>query len=158
MCYESSIFVIGLEDQQIKQIFLKKIVAIPHVLENERHEIHSLKWNWHYGELHVETFMYFKTGQYLSNHHLPKIIFHTSITAGMQDDLVIVLIGGLFCWLESTAWRNAWLDFNQTWQESSSGAGDSKVFIWYRWPPWGPRGRAPRAKTLQISNFFSRSS
>ena len=58
----------------------------------------------------------------------------------------------------STSWRNAWLDFNQTWQESSSGAGDSKVFIWYMWPPWGPRGRAPRAKTLQISNFFSRSS
>ena len=26
----------------------------------------------------------------------------------------------------STAWRNAWLDFNQTWQESSSGAGDFK--------------------------------
>ena len=58
----------------------------------------------------------------------------------------------------STSWRNAWLDFNQTWQESSSGAGDSKVFIWYMWPPWGPRRRAPRAKTLQISNFFSRSS
>ena len=27
--------------------------------------------------------------------------------------------------------ENAWSDFNQTWQESSLGAGDSKLFIWY---------------------------
>ena len=47
--------------------------------------------------------------------------------------------------------RNAWLDFNQTWQESSSGAGDSKVFIWYMWPQWGPRGRAPKGQNF--ANF-----
>ena len=40
-----------------------------------------------------------------------------------------------------------WLDFNQTWQESSSGAGDSKVFIWYMWPPWGPGGGPQGPKT-----------
>ena len=51
----------------------------------------------------------------------------------------------------STSWRNAWLDFNQTWQESSSGAGDSKEFIWYMLPPWGPRGRAPKGQNF--ANF-----
>ena len=39
-----------------------------------------------------------------------------------------------------------WSDFNQTWQESSFGAGDSKSFIWYMWPPWGPRERAPKGQ------------
>ena len=41
MSCESSIY-IALEDQQTRQIFFKKIVAIPHVLENESHEIHSM--------------------------------------------------------------------------------------------------------------------
>ena len=51
----------------------------------------------------------------------------------------------------STSWRNAWLDFNQTWQESSSGVGDSKVFIWYMWLQWGLRGRAPKGQNF--ANF-----
>ena len=42
--------------------------------------------------------------------------------------------------------ENAWLDFNQTWQESSLGVGDSKLFKSYVWPPWGPRGRAPKGQ------------
>ena len=42
--------------------------------------------------------------------------------------------------------ENAWLDFNQTWQESSLGVGDSKLFKQYVWPPWGPRGRAPKGQ------------
>ena len=42
--------------------------------------------------------------------------------------------------------ENAWSDFKQTWQELSLGAGDSKSFIWYMWPPWGPRKRAPRGQ------------
>ena len=42
--------------------------------------------------------------------------------------------------------ENAWLDFNQTWQESSLGVGDSKLFKYYVWPPWGPRGRAPKGQ------------
>ena len=42
--------------------------------------------------------------------------------------------------------ENAWLDFNQTWQESSLGVGDSKLFKSYVWPPWGPRGRAPKGE------------
>ena len=41
---------------------------------------------------------------------------------------------------------NAWLHFNQTWQESSLGVGDSKLFKSYVWPPWGPRGRAPKGQ------------
>ena len=39
-----------------------------------------------------------------------------------------------------------WLDFNQKWQESSLGVGDSKLFKQYVWPPWGPRGRAPKGQ------------
>ena len=39
-----------------------------------------------------------------------------------------------------------WSDFNQTWQDSSLGAGDSKSFIWFMWPPWGPRERAPEGQ------------
>ena len=42
--------------------------------------------------------------------------------------------------------ENAWLDFNQTWQESSLGVGDSKLFKSYVWPPLGPRGRAPKGQ------------
>ena len=42
--------------------------------------------------------------------------------------------------------ENAWLDFNQTWQESSLGVGDSKLFKSYVWPPWGPRGRPPKGQ------------
>ena len=42
--------------------------------------------------------------------------------------------------------ENAWLDFNQTWQESSLGVGDSMLFKSYVWPPWGPRGRAPKGQ------------
>ena len=42
--------------------------------------------------------------------------------------------------------ENAWLDFNQTWQESSLGVGDSKLFKSYVGPPWGPRGRAPKGQ------------
>ena len=42
--------------------------------------------------------------------------------------------------------ENALLDFNQTWQESSLGVGDSKLFKSYVWPPWGPRGRAPKGQ------------
>ena len=41
---------------------------------------------------------------------------------------------------------NAWLDFNQTWQESSLGVGDSKLLKWYVWPPWGPGGGPQRAQ------------
>ena len=43
--------------------------------------------------------------------------------------------------------ENAWLDFNQTWQESSLGVGDSTLFKSYVWPPWGPRGRAPKGQS-----------
>ena len=32
------------------------------------------------------------------------------------------------------------------WQESSLGARDSKSFIGYMWPPWGPRQRAPKGQ------------
>ena len=39
----------------------------------------------------------------------------------------------------------------RTLQESASGAGDSKVFIWYMLPPWGPRGRAPKGQNF--ANF-----
>ena len=42
--------------------------------------------------------------------------------------------------------ENAWVDFNQTWQESSLGVGDSNLFKSYVWPPWGPRGRAPKGQ------------
>ena len=51
--------------------------------------------------------------------------------------------------------ENAWLDFNQTWQESSLGVGDSKLFKSYVWPPWGPRGRAPKGQTMQIQTSSS---
>ena len=39
-----------------------------------------------------------------------------------------------------------WLDFNQTWQESSLGARDSKLFIWYMWLLWGAQGEGHKAK------------
>ena len=46
----------------------------------------------------------------------------------------------------STSWRNAWLDFNQTWQESSLGAGDSKVFIYVA--TMGAQGEGPQGPKL----------
>ena len=39
--------------------------------------------------------------------------------------------------------ENAWSDFNQTWQESSLGTGDSKLFIVHM-APIGARERAPQ--------------
>ena len=39
--------------------------------------------------------------------------------------------------------ENAWLDFNQTWQESSLGVGDSKLFKSYVWPHGG-QGEGPK--------------
>ena len=47
--------------------------------------------------------------------------------------------------------KNVWLDFNQTWQESSFGVGDSKLFKWCVWPVWGPRERA--SKGQNCANF-----
>ena len=48
--------------------------------------------------------------------------------------------------------ENAWLDFNQTWQESSLGAGDSKLFIWYMWLLWGGPGGGPQGPE-NFANF-----
>merc|ERR1712198_717748 len=42
--------------------------------------------------------------------------------------------------------QNGWLDFNQTWWESSLRGRDSKLFIWDMWPLRGPRGRALKGK------------
>ena len=44
--------------------------------------------------------------------------------------------------------ENTWLDFNQTWQESSLGVGDSNLFKWYLWPTWGPKGRGPKGQSM----------
>ena len=40
--------------------------------------------------------------------------------------------------------ENAWLDFNQTWQESSLGVGDSKLFKIVCVVPMGAQGEGPK--------------
>ena len=51
--------------------------------------------------------------------------------------------------------ENAWLDFNQTWQESSLGAGDSKLFIWYMWLLWGAQGEGPKGQNFANLKLLS---
>ena len=61
----------------------------------------------------------------------------------------------------STSWRNAWLDFNQTWQESSLGAGGFKIIHMVHVAPMGAQGegsQGPKPCKFQSTVYITSSS
>ena len=50
--------------------------------------------------------------------------------------------------------ENSRSDFTETWQESSLGVGNSKLFKWCLWPPWEPWGgpQGPKPCKFQTSS------
>ena len=85
------------------------------------------------------------------------VIWRTKVVHGSTQGGPAMVFYGPFVksQLFHPLFENAWPDFNQTWQESSLGAGDSKLFIWYIRLLWEAQGDGPKGQNF--SNYELRS-